>query len=66
MFEKSYHKSNFLKNVSKKLNLNTKIFQKNIFEEKNIEREQLLQQEHLNLCQLILDLVDKNFKNIKI
>ena len=33
MFEKSYHKSNFLKNVSKELNLNTKIFQKNIFEE---------------------------------
>ena len=32
LYEKSYHKSHFLKEVSEKLNLNTKIFQKNIFE----------------------------------
>ncbi len=37
LYEKSYHKSHFLKEVSEKLNLNTKIFQKNIFETKNIE-----------------------------
>ena len=37
LYEKSYHKSCFLKEVSKKLNLNTKIFQKNIFEIKNLK-----------------------------
>ena len=37
LYEKSYHKSRFLKEVSEKLNLNTKIFQKNIFEIKNLE-----------------------------
>ncbi len=30
LYEKSYHKSRFLKDVSEKLNLNTKVFQKNI------------------------------------
>jgi 16S rRNA (guanine527-N7)-methyltransferase len=37
LYEKSYHKSHFLKEVSKKLNLKTKVFQKNIFEIKNLE-----------------------------
>jgi 16S rRNA (guanine527-N7)-methyltransferase len=32
LYEKSYHKSNFLKEVSEKLNLNTEVFQKNIYE----------------------------------
>ena len=36
LYEKSYHKSQFLKEVSEKLNLKTKIFQKNIFEIKNL------------------------------
>ena len=31
LYEKSYHKSNFLREVSKKFNLNTKIIQKDIF-----------------------------------
>ena len=31
LYEKSFHKSNFLREVSKKLNLNTKVIQKNIF-----------------------------------
>ncbi|MDC0853655.1 class I SAM-dependent methyltransferase, partial [Candidatus Pelagibacter sp.] len=37
LYEKSYHKSRFLEEVSKKLNLNTKVFQKNIFELKNLK-----------------------------
>ena len=37
LYEKSYHKSRFLREVSEKLNLNTKVFQKNIFEIKNLE-----------------------------
>ena len=42
LYEKSYHKSHFLKEVSKKLNLKTKVFQKNIFEIKNLETGELL------------------------
>ena len=35
-YEKSYHKSNFLKEMSKKFNLNSEIRCKNIFDEKNL------------------------------
>ena len=37
LYEKSPHKCIFLKEVSKKLNLNTKVIQKDIFKVKNIE-----------------------------
>ena len=35
-YEKSYHKSNFLKEMVKKFKLEAKIYQKNIFEEKKL------------------------------
>ena len=38
-YEKSYHKSNFLKEISKKFKLNTEINQKNIFEQKNLQTD---------------------------
>ena len=38
-YEKSYHKSNFLKEISKKFNLNTEINQKNIFEQNNLQTD---------------------------
>ena len=38
-YEKSYHKSNFLKEISKKLKLNTEINQKNIFDEKDLSTD---------------------------
>ena len=34
LYEKSYHKSLFLKSVSRKLNLNTEIFEEDIFKKK--------------------------------
>ena len=37
LYEKSYHKCAFLRDVSKKLNLNTEVIQKDIFTIKNIE-----------------------------
>ena len=37
LYEKSYHKSNFLRQASEKFNLNVKIFQKDIFKEKKIK-----------------------------
>ena len=35
LYEKSYHKSLFLKDVSRKLNLNTEVIQKDIFKLSN-------------------------------
>ena len=37
LYEKSYHKCVFLREVSKKLNLNTEIIHEDIFSLKNIE-----------------------------
>src|SRR5210317_2258369 len=42
LYEKSYHKSHFLKEVSEKLNLKTKIFQQNIFEIKKLEKRKIM------------------------
>ena len=64
LYEKSYHKSNFLKEVSKKFDLNTKILQKNIFEEKNLESDLIVARAFKPLP-VILDLVNSNFKKFK-
>ena len=64
LYEKSYHKSNFLKEVSKKFNLNTKIFQKNIFYEKNLKTDLIVARAFKPLP-IILDLVEKNFSEFK-
>ena len=39
LYEKSHHKSQFLREISKKLNLKTEVFQKNIFEINNLKLE---------------------------
>ena len=41
-YEKSYHKSNFLKEMTKKFNLNSEIHQKNIFSEKNLRTDVII------------------------
>ena len=64
LYEKSHHKSNFLKEVSKKFGLNTKIFQKNIFDEKNLETDVIVARAFKPLP-IILELADKNFKKFK-
>ena len=64
LFEKSYHKSQFLKEVSKKLNLNTKVFQKNIFEIKNLETGTIMSRAFKPMP-VVLDLVFKNFTKFK-
>ena len=64
LYEKSFHKSNFLKEVSKKFDLNTKILQKNIFEEKNLESDLIVARAFKPLP-VILDLVNSNFKKFK-
>ena len=60
-YEKSYHKSNFLKEISKKLNLNTEIIQKDIFSLKNIETGTIMSRAFKPMP-VILNLVNENFK----
>ena len=64
LYEKSYHKCAFLKDVSKKLNLNTEIIQKDIFTVKNIETGTIMSRAFKPMP-VILNLVNENFKKFK-
>jgi 16S rRNA (guanine527-N7)-methyltransferase len=64
LYEKSHHKNYFLKEVSEKLNLNTKVFQKNIFEIKNLETGSIMSRAFKPMP-IILDLVYENFFKYK-
>ena len=64
LYEKSFHKCVFLKEVSKKLNLNTNIIQKDIFEVNNIETGTIMTRAFKPMP-VILDLVNQNFKKFK-
>ena len=61
LYEKSYHKCVFLKEVSKKLNLNTEIIQKDIFTIKNIETGTIMSRAFKPMP-TILELVNQNFQ----
>ena len=54
----------FLKEVSKKLNLNTDVIQKDIFTVKNIETGTIMSRAFKPLP-VILDLVNQNFRKYK-
>ena len=60
LYEKSHHKSNFLREVSKKLKLNTEIFQENIFDLKKLETGSIMCRAFKPMPD-VLDLVYKNF-----
>ena len=60
LYEKSYHKSSFLRSVSKKLKLDSEIFQEDIFKKKNLVSGSILVRAFKPLP-VILDLVEKNF-----
>ena len=64
LFEKSYHKCVFLKDVSKKLKLNTEIIQKDIFQIKNIETGTVMSRAFKPMP-IILNLVNENFQKYK-
>ena len=64
LFEKSYHKCVFLREVSKKLKLNTEIIQKDIFKVKNIETGTIMSRAFKPMP-IILDLVNDNFKKFE-
>ena len=60
LYEKSFHKCVFLTEVSKKLNLNTEVIQKDIFEVKNIETGTIMSRAFKPM-HVILNLVNENF-----
>ena len=62
LYEKSYHKSLFLKEVSKKLDLVTEVVQKNIFDERKLDSGTIMARAFKPLP-IVLDLVNKNFKS---
>ena len=64
LYEKSFHKSNFLKEVSNKFNLNVEVLQRDIFEEKNLSSDIIVARAFKPLP-VILNLVHNNFKFFK-
>ena len=64
LYEKSYHKSNFLKEVSNKFNLNVEVLQKDIFEQKNLSSDIIVARAFKPLP-IILNLIHGNFKFFK-
>ena len=63
-YEKSYHKSVFLKEMTKKFNLNSEIHQKNVFEEKNLCTDVIISRAFKPLP-IIFQIAKNNFKNFK-
>ena len=63
-YEKSYHKSNFLREMSKKYKLDAEIYQKNIFNEKNLITDVIISRAFKPLP-VIFQIAKSNFKNFK-
>ncbi len=63
-YEKSYHKSIFLKEMTKKFNLKSEIHQKNIFEQKNLDTDVIISRAFKPLP-LIFQIAENNFKSFK-
>jgi len=64
LYEKSHHKSSFLRKVSRDLKLNTEVMQENIFEAQNLESGTIMARAFKPLP-IILELVYKNFSSYK-
>ena len=64
LYEKSHHKSSFLREVARKLNLNTSVIQKDIFETEEISTGTIMARAFKPLTK-ILELVNKNFSSYK-
>ncbi|MDC3054746.1 class I SAM-dependent methyltransferase [Candidatus Pelagibacter sp.] len=63
-YEKSYHKSNFIKKMTEKFNLNSEICQKNIFYEKNLSTDVIISRAFKPLP-IVFQIAQNNFKNFK-
>ncbi len=64
LYEKSHHKSSFLRKVSRDLKLNTEVIQENIFEKQNLESGTIMARAFKPLP-IVLELIHKNFSNYK-
>ena len=64
LYEKSHHKSSFLRKVSRDLKLNTEVIQGNIFEAQNLESGTIMVRAFKPLP-VVLNLVYKNFSSYK-
>ena len=64
LYEKSHHKSVFLRDVSKQLNLNTEVIELNIFEMSNLSSDTVIGRAFKPLP-IVLELMTKNFANYK-
>ena len=64
LYEKSHHKSSFLRKVSRDLKLNVEVIQENIFETQNLESGTIMARAFKPLP-IVLELVYKNFSNYK-
>ncbi len=64
LYEKSFHKSNFLKEVTNKFDLNVEVLQKDVFAEKNINSDIIVARAFKPLP-IILNLIQNNFKTFK-
>ena len=64
LYEKSHHKCTFLRDVSKKFNLNTEVIRKDIFTVKNIETGTIMSRAFKPMP-VILNLVNENFRKYK-
>ena len=63
-YEKSYHKCIFLREMSKKFKLNSVIYQKNIFESKDLVTDVIISRAFKPLP-IIFEIATNNFKNHK-
>ena len=64
LYEKSHLKSVFLRNISRKLKLNTEVIEGDIFEIKNLKSETVIGRAFKPLP-VVLELMSKNFTNCK-
>ncbi len=63
-YEKSYHKSLFLREMTDRFNLNSEIHRKNIFNEKNLTTDAIISRAFKPLP-IIFQIAKNNFKNFK-
>ena len=64
LYEKSFHKSKFLKEVTTKFNLNVEVLQKDVFNEMKL-RSDLIIARAFKPLPIILNLIHNNFKFFK-
>tara|TARA_B110001454_G_scaffold213950_1_gene232957 strand:- start:372 stop:1019 length:648 start_codon:yes stop_codon:yes gene_type:complete len=64
LYEKSYHKSSFLREVSRELNLDTEVIQKDIFKTAELKSGTIMARAFKPMP-VVLDLVNKNFNSYK-